>query len=214
LERPARLPRLYAILDIDLVRTRGLDPLPVLAAWLDAGVRLVQLRAKSLTFGPFLDLAGPMAIACRQAGAIFIVNDRVDVARLAGASGVHVGQQDLTPADARAMLPDAPWVGLSTHNDAELAAGLDSVATYLAVGPVFPTGTKANPDPVIGLAGVGLAAGPVRKSGRPLVAIGGIALDTAPAVIAAGADSVAVISDLLTGTDPARRARAFLEALA
>lgn len=91
-----------------MARARGWQPDDVLRAWLDAGVRLIQLRAKSLTFGPFLNLAGPMAIACRQAGALFIVNDRVDVARLAGADGVHVGQDDLTPADARVLLPDAP----------------------------------------------------------------------------------------------------------
>jgi thiamine-phosphate pyrophosphorylase len=211
---PAALPRLYAILDVDVARARGLQAADVLAAWLDAGVTLVQLRAKSLTFGPFLDLAGPMALACRQAGAIFIVNDRADVARLAGAAGVHVGQEDLPSADVRAMLPDVPWIGLSTHNDAELEAGLASAATYLAAGPAFSTGTKANPDPVIGLEGIRRAAGRVSGTGRPLVAIGGIGLETAPAVIAAGADSVAIISSLLDGPDVVQRARAFLHALA
>lgn len=167
-----------------------------------------------MTFGPFLDLAGPMAIACRQAGAIFVVNDRADVARLAGADGVHVGQDDLTPAEVRAMLPDAPWIGVSTHRDEELRAGLASAATYVATGPVFATGTKVNPDPVIGLEGVRHAAALARPAGRPLVAIGGIGLATAPGVIAAGADSVAVISDLFDGGDVAGRARAFLRALA
>jgi thiamine-phosphate pyrophosphorylase len=208
------LPRLYAILDVDVVRARGREAAVVLGSWLDAGIRLVQLRAKALSFGPLLDLAGPLAIACRQAGAIFIVNDRADVARLSGADGVHLGQQDLSPDDARLLLPDAPWIGLSTHNDDELSGGLRSLATYLATGPVFSTGTKANPDPVIGLEGVRRAAGPVRTSGRPLVAIGGITVETAPAVIDAGADAVAVISGLLDGPDAAGSARAFLRALA
>jgi thiamine-phosphate pyrophosphorylase len=212
LRRP--FPRLYAILDVDVAGALGLSPARVLGDWLDAGVRLIQLRAKTLAFGPFLELAGPMAVACRQAGAIFIVNDRADVAKLAGADGVHVGQQDLSPADARLLLPDAAWIGVSTHNDAELAAGLDSAATYVAAGPVYATGTKANPDPVIGLEGVRSVAGRVRATGRPLVAIGGITLETAPAVIAAGADSAAIISALLDGDDVAGRARAFLRALA
>jgi thiamine-phosphate pyrophosphorylase len=208
------LPRLYAILDVDVAIGRGLRPDAVLREWLDAGVRLVQLRAKSLSFGPFLELAGPMAIACRQAGAVFIVNDRADVARLAAADGVHLGQQDLTPADARAILPGARWIGLSTHNEAELGAGLASAATYLAIGPVYATSTKANPDPVIGLDGVTRTAARVRPTGRPLVAIGGISLETAVDVIVAGADSVAVIADLLNGPDIAARARAFLRVLA
>lgn len=208
------LPRLYAILDVDLTRERGLRPDDVLGEWLDAGVRLVQLRAKSLTFGPFLDLAGPMAIRCRQAGALFIVNDRADVARLSAAAGVHLGQFDLTPAEARLLVPDAPWIGLSTHNAAELEAGLASAATYLATGPVYATGTKVHPDPVIGLEGVRTASRPVRASGRPLVAIGGITAATAPAVIEAGADAVAVIADLVAGTDVGGQARAFVRALA
>lgn len=194
--------------------TRGLQPMHVLDSWLDAGVTLVQLRAKSLSFGPFLQLAESMALACRRAGAVFIVNDRADVARLADASGVHVGQEDLTPADVRLLLPGAAWIGLSTHTDAQVVAGLESAATYLATGPVFATGTKAHTDPVIGFEGVRRAAGLVEGTGRPLVAIGGIALETAPAVIAAGAQSVAIISDLLEGGDPGARARAYLHALA
>jgi thiamine-phosphate pyrophosphorylase len=207
------LPRLYAILDLELVTGRGLSPHDVLRQWLDAGVRLIQLRAKAIALGPMLDVAAPMAEACRAAGAIFIVNDRADVARLAHASGVHVGQEDLPPVDVRRVFPDASWVGLSTHSDVQLEAALESPATYLATGPVFATATKINPDPVIGLSGVSRAAERVRRAGRPLVAIGGITLATAPAVIAAGADSVAVISDLFAGADFASRAKAFLHAL-
>jgi len=195
------------------VTARGLSPNGVLRAWLDAGVRLIQLRAKNLSLGPFVDLAAPMAATCRQAGAIFIVNDRADVARLAGAAGVHLGQDDLSPAEARQLLPDAPWIGVSTHNEVQINAALETPATYLATGPVFATRTKVNPDPVIGVAGVARAAALVRGTGRTLVAIGGITLDTAPSVIEAGAGSIAVISDLLAGDDLTARARAFLSAL-
>ena len=95
------LPRLYAILDIDTLTARGLDPRVVLDVWLASGVRLVQLRAKTLASGPMLELAEALTTACRQAGALFIVNDRADIARLAGADGVHVGQRDLSPQDVR-----------------------------------------------------------------------------------------------------------------
>jgi len=214
LPNPPRLPRLYAILDIDHVGSLGLDPHDVVRIWLDAGVRLVQLRAKSLGLGPGLELADAMAQACREAEAIFIVNDRVDVARLSGAAGVHVGQDDLSPEDARRLLPDAPWIGLSTHTDEQVTNGLTGAATYLATGPVFPTGTKTGASPVVGLEGVRRVAPLVRGSGRLLVAIGGITLATAPQVVDAGADSVAVIADLLRGGDVGGRARKFVQALA
>jgi len=208
------LPRLYAILDLDHTRSLALDPLIVVRIWLDAGVRLVQLRAKTMTFGPCLELADAMGQACREAGAIFIVNDRVDVARLSGADGVHVGQDDLSADDARRLLPDAPWIGLSTHTDEQVANGLAGPATYLATGPVFATGTKAGASPVVGLEGVRRVAPLVKRAGRPLVTIGGITLSTAPDVVDAGADSVAVIADLLRGGDVAGRAREFVRALA
>jgi thiamine-phosphate pyrophosphorylase len=204
---------LYAILDIDVAVTHGLTPAQVLVDWLGAGVRLVQLRAKQLEFGPFLELARDMTARCREAGAIFIVNDRVDVARLAGASGVHLGQDDLTPEDARLILPEHAWIGRSTHNDAELSSALASAATYVATGPVFATRTKNNPDPVIGLDGVRRAAAQVAATSKPLVAIGGISLATGPGVIAAGADSVAIISDLFTGGNVGRRAGEFVRVL-
>lgn len=210
------LPRLYAILDVDLTHASGLEPRRVLDAWISVGVRLIQLRAKRLTFGPLVTMADEMAGECRRAGTLFIVNDRVDVAALVSASGVHLGQDDLSPADARAMLSGDPLIGLSTHSDAQMAAALASAATYLAVGPVFQTPTKEKPDPAIGLEGVSRLTSAARGSGRPVVAIGGITLQTAPAVLDAGADSVAVVSDLLSGVDEAGvagRARAFIRAL-
>lgn len=202
------LPRLYAILDIDLCRARDREPLAVLDAWLGAGVRLVQLRAKSLAGGPMLALAHIVAARTREAGAIFVVNDRADVARLVGADGVHLGQDDLSPADARTIVPVPAIVGLSTHGEAQVRAALETPVSYLAIGPVFSTASKANPEPVVGLEGVRLASDLAR--GLPVVAIGGITLARAADVLRAGAASVAVISDLVHG-DAHARARAWLD---
>ena len=205
-----QLPRLYAILDVATIAARGREPAEVLDAWLQAGVRLVQLRAKNASLGAMLALAEPFLEACRASGAMFIVNDRADVARLAGAHGVHVGQDDLSPQDALGVYPDARVIGYSTHTLDQLRDGLGTPATYLAFGPVFETSSKARPDPVVGLHGL---ADAVRlAAGSPVVAIGGITLERAPAAIAAGAASVAVIADLLVD-DPGRRARAYLRAL-
>lgn len=206
------LPRLYAILDVDAVVARGLAPLAVLDAWLDAGVRLVQLRAKTLTFGPFLALADDVGRRVAAAGGRFVVNDRADVAALARAWGLHLGQTDLTPAEARPMLDSGVILGVSTHSAAQAAAALQGPVDYVAIGPVFRTASKARPDPVVGLEGVQEAAELARQSARPVVAIGGITIDTAPDVLAAGACSVAVIGDLLVG-DPATRAREWIEAV-
>lgn len=208
------LPKLYAILDIDSLTARGLEPLAVADAWLDAGVRLIQLRAKTMGSGAMLELADELVERTRRAGATFIVNDRVDIALLSGANGVHVGQGDLTPVQARDIADrdgqaaaQALIIGLSTHTLDHVRAGIDGPADHLAIGPIFPTSTKADADSAVGLPMVQQA---VRVMGRrPLVAIGGITLATAPAVLAAGAASVAVISDLLTG-DIGRRAREYL----
>ena len=202
--------RLYAILDIDLTFSRGLAPLEVADAWLDAGVRLFQLRAKSMTGGPMLELADTLAAKAGKAGATFIVNDRADVAAMANADGVHVGQDDLPPAATRAIVGDRLYVGVSTHSLEQLRAAMAAPVDYVAIGPVFPTGSKANLDPVIGLEMVRQAA--IISGALPLVGIGGVTLDRAPSVIAAGASSVAVISDLLS-EDPRRRAADFLSAL-
>jgi thiamine-phosphate pyrophosphorylase len=210
--RPDPFPRLYAILDVDAAAARGLAPLSLLEAWLGAGVRLVQLRAKGLGTGAFLELADAALVATQAAGALLIINDRVDVAALSGADGVHVGQDDLGPHQVRRLLGDAAIVGVSTHTDAQLHAALAGPATYIAIGPVFSTMTKARPDPVVGLDGVRAARERLAGTARPLVAIGGITVETAGSVIDAGADSVAVIADLLTA-DPGVRARQMLQTL-
>lgn len=210
--RPDPFPRLYAILDVDAAAARGLVPLTLLEAWLGAGVRLVQLRAKHLPAGPFLELADRAVALTRAAGATLIVNDRVDLAQMAGADGVHVGQDDLPVTAARLQLGDAAIVGVSTHNEAQLIDAIALPVNYLAIGPVFATSTKAHPDPVVGLAGVSAARRHLADDGRALVAIGGITLDRARSLIDAGADAVAVIGDLLTGA-PDRQARHYIRAL-
>jgi thiamine-phosphate pyrophosphorylase len=203
---------LYAILDVDLATSRGWAPLVLCRLWIDAGVRQIQLRAKTLGSGAFLDLADELARAASAAGVTFIVNDRADIAVMSRADGVHVGQDDLTPAAVRTVVGPDALVGISTHNIEQVSAALAGPSSYLAIGPVFETASKARPDPVVGLAGVRLAADSTGPARRPLVAIGGITLDRAPAVIEAGADAVAVIADLVTA-DPSRRCREYLKAL-
>jgi thiamine-phosphate pyrophosphorylase len=194
---------------VDLCAARGRAPLDVAKALVEGGARLLQLRAKSLPGRDLLALARDAAGVVHAAGGTLIVNDRADIARLAGADGVHVGQDDLPAAIARRVLPSGE-LGVSTHTRAQLEASLEGPATYLAVGPVFATGTKETGYASRGLEFVRWAAG---VSDRPVVAIGGITLERAAEVIAAGADAVAVISDLLAD-DPASRARAYVAALA
>lgn len=149
--------------------------------------------------------------AAAPCGAAVVVNDRVDLALLAGAAGAHVGQEDLPPAAARRLLGPEATIGYSTHTVAQIEAAGDEPVSYIAIGPVFGTETKATGYGAVGLA---LVAEAVRRSrGRPVVAIGGITLERAPEVIAAGASSVAVITDLLAGGDPRARVAAYLRAL-
>jgi thiamine-phosphate pyrophosphorylase len=146
-------------------------------------------------------------LAAAANGARLIVNDRADVAAMVGAGGVHVGQEDLPVEAARKICGEAVWVGVSTHNLEQLRAADATSADYIAVGPIFPTGTKVNPDPVVGLEFLRAARSITRK---PLVAIGGITVESASDVYRAGADSVAVIRDLMAAGDPAARAREYL----
>lgn len=200
---------LYPILDTDLCRERGFDPLAVLDAFLEGGATLIQLRDKSSSTGRRLALADAVVARAHAAGARIVINDRADIARLSGADGVHVGQDDL-PVDAvRALLGPDAIVGVSTHDAAQIEAAAATTASYLAVGPIYSTRTKETGYSSRGLELIGLAV----TAGKPVVAIGGITLERAPEVIAAGAASVAVISDLLTGEAPAARVRAFLARL-
>jgi len=171
-----------------------------------AGVQLIQLRAKHIPPRQFLEMSRAL-IAAAPATVRIIVNDRPDIANIAKAAGVHVGQEDLPVDAARQICPSPQWVGVSTHNLEQLRAAADTSADYIAAGPIYPTATKENPDPVVGLDLLRAARKLTRK---PLVAIGGITIESAGEVFRAGADSVAVISDLLNAPDPAQRAREYL----
>ena len=205
---------LHAILDADLAAARGWILIDLARAYLAGGARLIQLRAKHLPGNRLLDEARQLVEVARTAAAQVIVNDRADIARLAGAAGVHLGQEDLSPEAARQIVgPDAA-IGLSTHSDAQVAAAAGEPVSYVAVGPVFDTPTKTTGYRAVGLDLVARAAAGERGGrGRPIVAIGGITLDRAEAVIEAGASSVAVIGDLLATGDPEGRVRAYLSAL-
>jgi thiamine-phosphate pyrophosphorylase len=206
-----RLPPLHAIVDVDVARHAGWSPLDLACAYLDGGARLLQLRAKQLASGPLLNLCDGIVQAAARYTASIIVNDRADLAVLANASGVHVGQDDLTPADVRQLLGPAAIVGFSTHTLAQIEAAIRESISYLAVGPVFGTKTKDTGYSAVGLALVSTAA---RLAGSiPVVAIGGITLETASSVLEAGATSVAVIGDLLTQGNPQTRVAAYLQQL-
>ena len=206
------LPRLYPIVDVDVCLRAGWAPRDLARAYLAGGARLLQLRAKSLGSGEFLDLATALVIDARHAGAALIVNDRADIAALSGAAGVHVGQDDLTPQDVRPIVGPDALVGLSTHTNAQIEAALAAPISYLAIGPVFTTETKATGYDSVGYDAVRHAVARAAIGGMPVVAIGGITLDTALQVIASGAASVAVITDLMSG-DPERRVRQYLQHL-
>ncbi len=199
-------PALYAILDATpgLTSESALSFAEKLAS---AGVELIQLRAKNIPARRFHELSRALISRLASTAVRVIVNDRPDIAALAGTHGVHVGQQDLPVADARKICQPPQWVGVSTHNLEQLRAADLTSADYIAVGPVFPTVTKEHPDPVVGIEFLRAARKITRK---PLVAIGGITVQSASEVLSAGADSVAVISDLASAPDPAQRAREYL----
>lgn len=203
------LPGFYAVLDADIAFAHGWTLLALARTLLDAGTRLLQVRAKHAAGGELLRLADTIVRAAEPHGAQVIVNDRPDIARLAGAAGVHLGQDDLPAAAARRIVGDTAVVGWSTHTREQIAASAAAPISYVAVGPVFGTHTKDTGYPAVGLDLVRAAA----ATGRPVVAIGGVTLDRAAQAVSAGATSVAVISDLFTSGDPAARARAFQERL-
>jgi len=207
-----RLPPLYPILDADSLSATSEDALEAVCSYAkalaEAGCTLLQYRAKQL----------PARVAFQQAralrrllpGVTLILNDRADLCVAAGFDGVHVGQDDLTPQAVRAVVGTGRIVGLSTHNAGQMRLALQEPVDYVAIGPVFATASKQNPDPVVGLEGVAEARRLRDSSGRPLplAAIGGITLENAPEVLWAGADSLAVIGALVR--NPGDSAREFL----
>jgi thiamine-phosphate pyrophosphorylase len=208
-----KLPKLCAICDADASIAVGWGLVDLARAYLNGGARLLQVRAKNAASGWLLDASLAIVAMARTAEAIVIVNDRPDVARLARADGVHLGQEDLAAAAARAIAGANAIVGLSTHTAAELSKAVTAPIDYVAIGPVYDTATKPTGREAVGLAGVTGAAAAARARGLPLVAIGGITLTRAPAVIRAGADSVALIGDLLVGGHPEARVRALVRSL-
>jgi thiamine-phosphate pyrophosphorylase len=201
------LPRLYVILDATLLNNSPHDCAQDLAA---AGVRLLQYRDKTASARDLLATSRELVSSLNSYRASLVVNDRPDIAVLAGAAGVHVGQEDLEPEQARAVVGDEMCIGTSTHNLEQFRRAAVTSADYIAVGPIFPTTSKANPDPVVGLEFIRQVRNLTEK---PIVAIGGITLERAVSVIEAGADCVAVIRDIVSATKPGERARRFLDML-
>ena len=186
------LPAFYPILDTETALRRGIDPRNAAAQILEAGARVLQFRHKSHWTREVFALAESIAALARQAGAIFVVNDRADFAALLGAA-LHLGQDDLPPAEARKIVGPGTMIGFSTHNESQLRGAAAEPVEYLALGPMFATASKHNPDAVVGIE-------ELRRlrplTSLPLVAIGGITLANARQALEAGADSVAVIGDL------------------
>ena len=198
---------LYVILDRGAAGDRNLAPL--LEAVLEGGCRVVQLREKTMPLGDLYPVARALRKRCREAGCLFIVNDRVDLALAVEADGVHVGQDDLPAREARRLLSPGMILGVSTHDENQARRARDDGADYVAVGSMFPTGSKAG----FRLVGPDLVRRVRPEIRVPLVAIGGVTTDNVAEVIRAGADAVAVISAVCAAPDPAAAARAFLEAI-
>jgi len=220
-ERASRLQRLrglYAIADDGFAETPA-RLLSLVEAFLRGGAQALQLRCKRLGSGEFLALARASAARCRQAGALLFINDRPDLAALAGADGVHLGQQDLPLREARALVGPGVLLGVSTHGEAELERAVADGADCVGFGPIFATDTKRATTPAStplppprGIVGMQQIA--ARAPGMPLIAIGGIDEPQAEALAAAGALCVAVIAALCRAEDPETKARALVRAFA
>jgi len=186
------LPRFYPILDTDVAIRRGIEPVRAARAILEGGAEILQFRHKGFLSREAFVWLERIAELVYTAGATLVVNDRADLAKLFG-TGLHLGQDDLPPSIARRVVGPDTMVGYSTHNEGQLRLACGEPADYLALGPIFGTATKENPDPTVGLDEFRRVR-PI--SNRPLVAIGGITRANAPQVLEAGADSVAVIGDI------------------
>ena len=201
------LPRLYVILDAALLTVPETECAHKL---IDAGVRLLQYRNKGASARELFESSKRLSSLLIPIFIIFVVNDRADVASSAEASGVHVGQEDMGAGAARSVIGAGKLLGVSTHTLEQFKQAVATSADYVAVGPVFSTSTKANPDPAVGIEFIRR----IRPlTDKPIVAVGGITLERALEVIQAGADSVAVISDILLAPDPGQRARQYIELL-
>lgn len=202
-------PAVYPIVDVQFCAARGVDPFSLADACLRGGAHVLQIRWKGAGSAPLLDLTRRIVRRAADDAAAVIVNDRADIAALAGAAGVHVGQDDLGVDDARRVVGASAAVGISTHTPEQVDAALAGSASYVAVGPIYGTGTKATGYGARGLDLVSYASG----RGKPIVAIGGITVERVAELVAAGANGVAVISDLLATGDAERRVREYVMAL-
>jgi thiamine-phosphate pyrophosphorylase len=193
------VPRLYPITDTRITGLSHAEQIERLAA---GGATLIQLREKLAAPREFYQSSLEAMRVAARLGVQIIINDRVDIALAVAADGVHLGQDDLPPERARALLGQSRIIGFSTHSLKQALEADSAPVDYIAIGPVFQTSTKEKPDPVVGLEALGEIK---HRISKPLVAIGGITLDHAQEVIAAGADSLAIISDLYVTGDIASR---------
>ncbi len=206
------LARLYAILDTDLLSARSLAIASIAAGLRAAGVKLVQYRNKQGNAREMLrDASLLREIFPASEDLRLLFNDRPDLTLLAGFDGVHVGQGDVSADDARSIVGSGRWVGVSTNSADQVMEADQTSCDYIAYGPIFPTASKINPDPTVGLAGLGAARA---LTAKPLVAIGGITRKNCRSVLDAGADSVAVISDLLPANSDPNTAQAAIRQIA
>lgn len=202
-----RFPRVYPILDTETLAQHGIALDTAAAALLEGGAGILQVRQKGHWTRQVFERARQVACLCREAGAVLVVNDRADFAMLLE-GGLHIGQEDLAPRDARKLIGPDALLGFSSHNLEQLSAAGGEPVDYVALGPVYPTSSKHNPDPVVGVDEVRRLRPLIEK---PLVAIGGITRANAAGVLNAGADSVAVISDLVPQSPTARSLRERME---
>lgn len=202
-----RFPRVYPILDTETLAQHGIALDTAAAALLEGGAGILQVRQKGHWTRQVFESARQVACLCREAGAVLVVNDRADFAMLLE-GGLHIGQEDLAPRDARKLIGPDALLGFSSHNLEQLSAAGGEPVDYVALGPVYPTSSKQNPDPVVGVDEVRRLRPLIEK---PLVAIGGITRANAAGVLDAGADSVAVISDLVPQSPTARSLRERME---
>lgn len=189
---PFKLPRFYPILDTSVLAAHKCSVLSAAEGLFDAGVRIVQYRHKEEWTQARFDEAKKIAERCQELGVLFVLNDRADYARLLR-TALHIGQEDLPAAAARSIISDEV-MGLSTHNEEQLVRADREPAEYLSLGPIFATHSKLRPDPVVGIEELGRLRA---KTGKPLVAIGGIMFQNALEVLHAKADSLAIISGIV-----------------
>ena len=198
---------LYGMVDLPVEAASSEAALSLAGALVEGGARIVQLRVKGADARDLVAWARALGPWCRARGVTFVVNDRLDVALAAGADGVHLGQDDLPLAAARPLAPAGFVIGVSTHDEAQARAALDGGADYIAFGPCFPTSSKRNPDPVVGLERLARVCAMASAGAVPVVAIGGITLDTAADVARAGASAAAIIRAVNSAPDIAAAAR-------